>query len=201
MKLGMLIRHGESNINVNGVLSDEIDNNTLTEKGIKQVEHTVKEISAIKFDGIVSSPIKRAKETAEIIARELNIDLQFDDRLREIGLGKANGRKISEFKNDLYSGHISGKIRKSLEMEEWNHLVQRVVEAITEYDGKMIFVSHSDPIRAAISYCLDMGEPETYGISLKNASFTALDIDHKKLFCIGSVEITESVIAHMQEKS
>ncbi|MGC8609354.1 MAG: 2,3-diphosphoglycerate-dependent phosphoglycerate mutase [Thermoplasmata archaeon] len=200
MKLGLLVRHGESDINVKGTLSDEIDNNKLTEKGKKQVEHTAREISGIKFDRIVSSPIGRTRETAKILADYLGIEVLIDDRLREIGLGKANGRKIDEFRNTLYSGHISGKIRETLEMERWDHLVLRVTEAISAYEGKTIFVSHSDPIRAAISYCLDMGESETYGISLKNASFTAMEIENKKLYCIGSVEMTEKLMKYLQEK-
>ncbi len=190
----LFIRHGESDINVRGILSDSTENNNLTEKGIKQVKRTGEQLKSLKFDGIVSSPVRRAYETAKIISNHVNLDIIKDDRLREINLGKANGHNINEFIEELYpNSHITGKIRKELEMEGWDHLISRVESCMNDYQGKYIFVSHSDPIRAAIAHTLNMGEGDTYGITLKNASITCIDAARNKLLCIGAINLDEKI--------
>ncbi|CAC12468.1 hypothetical protein [Thermoplasma acidophilum] len=193
MKIAILIRHGESDINVKGILSDTIDNNMLTEKGMRQAEHAAAELKGIDIKNFYSSPIKRAFDTAQIIADSFNKDVVTDQRLIEIGLGKARGRKANEFTNGLYSGHITGKIREDLEMEKWDSLQKRVVEAIASREGINVYVTHSDPIRAAISYFLEMGEEETYGLSIKNASMTVIDVEIGRILTLGAISMTDSV--------
>ncbi len=190
----LFIRHGESDINVYGILSDSTENNSLTERGIKQARRTGEQLKGVRFDGIVSSPVRRAYETAKIISEYVNLDVIRDDRLREVKLGKANGHNINEFMEELYpNSHITGKIREELEMEGWEHLISRIVSCMDDYNGKYIFVSHSDPIRAAIAYTLNMDEGDTYGITVKNASITGIDTDKKKLLCIGSINLDDKI--------
>ena len=190
----LFIRHGESDINVYGILSDSTENNSLTERGIKQARRTGEQLKGVRFDGIVSSPVRRAYETAKIISEYVNLDVIRDDRLREVKLGKANGHNINEFMEELYpKSHITGKIREELEMEGWEHLISRIVSCMDDYNGKYIFVSHSDPIRAAIAYTLNMDEGDTYGITVKNASITGIDTDKKKLLCIGSINLDDKI--------
>ncbi|WP_287950557.1 histidine phosphatase family protein, partial [Acidiplasma sp.] len=93
----IFIRHGESNINVLGVLSGDSDVSGLTEKGMAQARRTAEQLSGIKIDGIISSPLKRAFETAKIIGEVLNIDVKTDERLIEVNLGRAKEKKINEF--------------------------------------------------------------------------------------------------------
>ncbi len=190
----LFIRHGESDINVYGILSDSTENNSLTERGIKQARRTGEQLKGVRFDGIVSSPVRRAYETAKIISEYVNLDVIRDDRLREVKLGKANGHNINEFMEELYpNSHITGKIREELEMEGWEHLISRIVSCMDDYNGKYIFVSHSDPIRAAIAYTLNMDEGDTYGITVKNASITGIDTDKKKVLCIGSINLDDKI--------
>ncbi|KAA8922715.1 2,3-diphosphoglycerate-dependent phosphoglycerate mutase [Thermoplasma sp.] len=200
MKIAILIRHGESDINVKGILSDTIDNNMLTEKGMRQAEHAASELKGLDIKNFYSSPIKRAFETAQIIADAFNKDVVTDQRLLEIGLGKARGRKASEFHDELYGGHITGKIREDLEMEKWESLQRRVVEAIASRDGINVYVTHSDPVRAAVSYFLEMGEEETYGLSIKNASMTVIDVEIGKPLTIGAISITDRVRNYLKDQ-
>ncbi|WP_297217663.1 2,3-diphosphoglycerate-dependent phosphoglycerate mutase [Thermoplasma sp.] len=200
MKIAILIRHGESDINVKGILSDTIDNNMLTEKGIMQAQHTAKELQGLDIKNFYSSPIKRAFDTAQVIADAFNKDVVTDQRLLEIGLGKARGRRANEFKDDLYSGHITGKVREELGMEKWESLQKRVVEAIASRDGINVYVTHSDPVRAAVSYFLEMGEEETYGLSIKNASMTIIDVEIGKLITLGSITITDRVREYLNRR-
>ncbi|AAT44031.1 2,3-diphosphoglycerate-dependent phosphoglycerate mutase [Picrophilus oshimae] len=190
----ILIRHGESDINIAGLLSHDIDNNKLTERGIKQVERTAEQLIGLKIDRIVSSPVKRAAQTADIIGKIINVNVVYDDRLKEIDLGSANNHHVSEYRDELYpNAHIHGDLRNDLGFEPWDHLIKRMIDSLLSYDGNNIFVSHSDPIRAAASYYLNIDEPCSFGIDIKNASMTVIDIDNKKLLCLGAIYLDDGI--------
>ena len=58
-----VVRHGETNANVNGYLQGWT-NDPLNENGRKLAEITGRGMQGIKFDCCISSPLTRAKETA-----------------------------------------------------------------------------------------------------------------------------------------
>ncbi len=100
-----IVRHGESPVNVKGLVScwPEKIYSPLTRKGIKQVKEAAQKLKnnlprrkTGKIDLIFSSDILRTKLTAEIIAKELGLKIKFDKRLRDVDLGKFNGRHINE---------------------------------------------------------------------------------------------------------
>ncbi len=97
-----VVRHGQVPSNVEGIISGSTDEQ-LTEKGIEQAIKIKKELQSIKFDVVYSSPIARAKQTAEIIAPQNNIIL--DPRLAERD-----------------PGIMLGKSRKSIDKNAWNSL-------------------------------------------------------------------------------
>jgi broad specificity phosphatase PhoE len=90
-----VVRHGETNANVNGYLQGWT-NDPLNENGRKLAEITGRGMQGIKFDCCISSPLTRAKETAEIILRESgnDIPIQFDERIKEINLGDWERKKF-----------------------------------------------------------------------------------------------------------
>ena len=86
------VRHGESEANQRGIFAGQKEDSVLTEKGKEQARATAQEIENenLKIDKIVSSPLKRTKETAEIIAKEIGFDvlkIYFDNRVIEYDMG------------------------------------------------------------------------------------------------------------------
>ena len=63
----VVIRHGESDANKNGIISDKTVDHPLTERGIAQAGHTAKDLKAERFELVVSSSRKRALDTAQIV--------------------------------------------------------------------------------------------------------------------------------------
>ena len=96
MKL-YIIRHGETALNVNGVMQGRIDE-PLNENGRNLAVLTGRGMKGIRFDACISSPLGRAVETAELVLRESGNDvpIRIDDRLLEMDFGEIDGRKISE---------------------------------------------------------------------------------------------------------
>lgn len=78
-----LIRHAESIYNEKKLLQGQVDCE-LSEKGLSDTKEKAKNFPS-DFDICFSSPLKRTKQTAEILVPNLNVI--YDDRLMEIGLG------------------------------------------------------------------------------------------------------------------
>ncbi len=94
-----LLRHGESLKNVKDFEScwPEKRKVPLTKKGKKQAVKAGKDLKSKKIDLIFTSDILRAKQTAEIVGKELGLKPYLDKRLREIGLGIFNGMSFKDF--------------------------------------------------------------------------------------------------------
>lgn len=90
-----VVRHGETRSNVEGFLQGWT-NDPLNENGVKLAEVTGKGMRGIKFDYCISSPLIRARQTAEIILRETgnNTPIFFDDRIKEINMGNWERKKF-----------------------------------------------------------------------------------------------------------
>lgn len=89
------VRHGESEANVVGLFAGQKEDSVLTEKGREQALMTAQEIKKIhNIDKIISSPLKRALETAQIIAKELGIssyDIIIEKQIIEYDMGSLTG--------------------------------------------------------------------------------------------------------------
>lgn len=108
MKL-YIMRHGETAWNVEGRLQGQSDTE-LNENGVRLAKVTAEGLKNIPFDLGISSPLRRAKHTAELVLAGRNVPLTTDDRLMELSFGsweglgcRVNNFEIpSEHFNDFY---------------------------------------------------------------------------------------------------
>jgi len=184
MKYVILIRHGESYTNRNGILSSELNRYRLTEEGIEQARFTGEQLNGLKFDGIISSPILRAVETANIINQYLNLEIKTDNRAIESDFGEYNGKRIVD---------IPDKSRDELGMESFESQTSRMIDLINSYNGNYIVVSHSFPIRCVLANYLKLGEIESFGMDIRHASMSVIDAEKEKILAIGSLLISPEI--------
>lgn len=100
----IFLRHGESEANLIDVFQGQSDTN-LTERGRTQTRLLADRWKAQerRFDAILSSPLLRARQTAEIIQQKLESPVEFDSIWQERNTGKLTGMDRQEFINsELY---------------------------------------------------------------------------------------------------
>ena len=95
MKL-YLVRHGRTEWNINKLIQGRIDV-PLNEIGIKDAKRNSKKLKNIKFDVCYCSPLKRAKETADIII-DKKCDIIISDLITERDVGRLEGTTINSYK-------------------------------------------------------------------------------------------------------
>jgi probable phosphoglycerate mutase len=88
-------RHGETDYNVQKRYTGSTDI-PLNTTGIRQAENLSNKLSDIKFDIIISSPLLRAKQTAEIINKSFNTPIVIMDEFSEINAGVYEGLTRAE---------------------------------------------------------------------------------------------------------
>ncbi len=91
----ILIRHGETDWNVEGRYQGQADP-PLNARGLEQARKLAAELSEVGIEIIYSSPLRRAWQTAEVIARALGVPLHPEPRLMEIHQGDWEGRLRAE---------------------------------------------------------------------------------------------------------
>ena len=90
-----LLRHGESVGNQTGLLQGQSDF-PLSSTGVEQARALAKDWKSVdvKFDLIISSPLLRAAQTAEIIANCLKIPIEFEPAWKERDFGRLQGSEL-----------------------------------------------------------------------------------------------------------
>ena len=162
-KLIYFVRHGETESNVKGIRQGP--EGPLSAKGREQALATAKRFP--KYKGrpqvIISSPFERAKETAEIIGKELNMKVKFSNLLKE---RKNPTEIIGHFGSEIEVRKIIDRIDKSYHADdlrvsdEENFMdlkkrAKKLLGYISRRNAKrIIMVTHGIFLKMVISYML-----------------------------------------------
>ena len=198
MPLAIFMRHGEADNNVNRILVGRHIESHLTENGRQQVRDTANYLKGIQVDKVFVSPVIRARETAEIVCDVISLDYEIDERLYEIELGKLVGMNYEDIidkHGNLFLKFYSGD-KQMLDyygVESFTSVKMRIKhlldETIERYpDKNIIFVTHLDPIKAAISLLLDLKPEALYQWHIRNAALTILKHE-SKIFSLSGVNV------------
>ena len=198
MPLAIFMRHGEADNNVNRILVGRHIESHLTENGRQQVRDTANYLKEILVDKVLVSPVIRARETAEIVCDVINLDYEIDERLYEIELGKLVGMNYEDIidkHGNLFLKFYSGdeQMLDDYGVESFTSVKMRIKhlldEAIERYpDKNIVFVTHLDPIKAAISLLLDLKPEALYQWHIRNAALTILKHE-SKIFSLSGVNV------------
>ena len=186
----LLVRHGESEGNVQGLIQGQLDL-PLTEVGRAQGKAVAERLkSEGGADRIVASPLARAFETSQAIARALDLPVTTDDRLKEYDFGdEVSGltirQTIERFPGWRWTSERDPSYVSLPGEEGLPVLDARVAEVVAElfgFEGRTIVVTHGGVVTSALNFAVRMhgategGSPRV-GFLMKNCAITELDRD------------------------
>lgn len=137
------VRHGESEANERGIFASQKEDSPLNEKGREQAMITAQQIMSegIKIDRVVSSPLKRAFETAEIIAKELGFStskIVIDEGVTEYDMGSLTGTPIHKISSrELISA------QNAEDTEAFRNRVYLTIKEFSKSPENILIVSHA----------------------------------------------------------
>ncbi len=170
-----MVRHGEAESNVLGILSSNPKtNHHLTEKGRMQAKDIAKEIDGMKIDIIYASPFVRTTETAQIIAENIGYDgekIVFDERLHEIFAGDLDGMVDAEYQA-FFESREAKFTKTPPNGENYQDVKKRMTEFLYDINAKnegknILIVSHNTPLW--LMYMGALGMTERQGMDMREA--------------------------------
>ena len=149
------LRHGDSEKNKLDLVAcfPEAKEYHLTAKGREQVKKAAKWLETKKVDLIYASDLIRTRESAEIIAKDLRLDVKLDKRLRELNYGTYNNKTHTEFKK-FFKDNTNFEERfkhAPPQGENWQQLVKRMLGLLAWLEERheqknILLISHGDPL-------------------------------------------------------
>ena len=152
----LFLRHGEVQ-NDKDVFYANLPGFYLSEKGELQAKDASKKIKKLfTIQKIISSPLLRARQTADIISRELSIKVEVSHNIIEwSGPNEWIGKTIKEIKiTDSFKNYNNNPLNLKNTLESLKNVHDRFKLDYEKYENTL-FVSHQDTIRAFTYYYLE----------------------------------------------
>jgi len=180
----ILVRHGESELNRDGIFYGQLDPG-LTEKGVRQAEEAKEVLKTFHYDEIYVSDLVRARDTARILNHR-ELDLTETKRLRELNFGIFEGLKYDEILSKYPE-------EEALWREQWQdydykngesvrELQKRAVDFVEEkIDEKkdILVVAHWGVINCVLSHYLTGGLEGYWKFATDNCGIAVINFRDK----------------------
>jgi probable phosphoglycerate mutase len=183
-----IVRHGETEWNKTMQLQGHKDS-PLTEKGMAQAELLAETIKLRKFDILITSDLGRAIHTAQIINKNLKLNIIIDRNLRERAFGIMEGltrEEISVKYKDVFDGymqrHVTFEIPEGESLTEFNIRILEAFQQISRsYKNKTILmVAHGGVLDCVIRRVFNMELGADRPFSIFNTSVNTITIDGER---------------------
>lgn len=176
-----LIRHAEHSL-PRGTLAGRLPGVYLSERGKEQARALARRLRAARLAVVYSSPLERARQTAELIAAPHRLTVSLLEAAVEIDFGGWEGKTFDELADDPHwrRWNETRSLARCPGGESMQEVQARFVDELSAVarrcDGlEVAIVSHGDPIRAAVAWWLG----------------TPLDLIHRFEIAIGSLTIAD----------
>jgi probable phosphoglycerate mutase len=177
----ILVRHGESSANAQGLLVGRTDAE-LTEKGRAQAA-SVRQLLHAPVRALRTSPLRRAQDTAALLGA--GVPAEVDARWIEVDYGEYECQPLRDVPADVWREWRRSPDFRPPGGETLAEVDARVTAACGELfaddgagaratDGDVVVVSHVTPIKAAVAWALGLGAELSWRLHLQTASVTRI---------------------------
>ncbi len=193
MPIILLIRHGENDYVKTGKFAGRIPGVHLNEKGQQEAREIADGLKDVPLSAVYSSPLERAIETAQPLAKTRKLKITVAEGLIETDIGDWKGleikkaRKLPEWKSVQNSPSRFRFPKGESFQEEQTRLVNAMEKIIKNHepDDLVAIFSHADPIKLIIAFYLGMPLDHFQRIACGTGSLSILNLDKKGAMLIG----------------
>lgn len=195
MPIILLVRHGQTDWNVSGRIMGARPV-PLNQTGVTQVARLALQLAIVKNPALYSSPIRRARQTADILAATLHVPVREEPDLREIGTGEWEGRYWHELEDDPIRVNFYRLVEEARPPggETLGEVQRRAVAAVERLiqatgGNPIVAVTHADVIRTIVAHYLNTDLQTVRHMQIGHASVTALALNGSsaRLLCLNSL--------------
>jgi probable phosphomutase (TIGR03848 family) len=155
----LLIRHGATDAQKQGVLTGWAPGVHLNQEGRTQAEALARRLAAVEIEAIYASPLERTMETAAIIAAPHGLPVLAREELGEVRFGRWSGESLERLrKRRLWRAvQLAPSTMRFPGGESFREMQARIVAELERLRARharqtIVVVSHSDVIKAAVAH-------------------------------------------------
>ena len=178
----ILVRHAPHMLQGKSLVG-RTDGIGLSPEGRALLGQLAERFAGAEVDAVLCSPLERTRQTAAAIAGRLGIEVEVAPELNEIDYGDWTGRTFAEVEHEprwiAWNTFRSGTRLPGAEtMIEIQARVLRLVERLRERypHGRVVLVSHGDPIRAVLLHFLGMSTDFIHRLEVDPGSVSILAV-------------------------
>ena len=202
-----LVRHGECEGNIKGMFRGRTDF-PLNKRGFIQAQDLARELKSFPLKYIYTSPLVRARQTAEAIGEQCGVEVKAEEGFNNIKLGSWEGRFMKEIAGQYPEEwelwiHNPEKLRVK-NMETLYDVQKRTKvcldSLVSQHNGEVLtVVSHRAVLKPLISACLNIASPYFWKIHLDTASYSLLSYKKDKGYCLIQLNQTKHLKEYVTE--
>jgi probable phosphoglycerate mutase len=181
----LLVRHGKTDwlIPPANRFAGRLPGISLNGEGRAEAEAVGRRLARTAIDRVISSPLERTRETAEMIARHVGAPVTVDDRLIETGLGPWEGMVVAEVRGRYPEAWAAWRTTPTdvpmAGLEPVGAMADRMAACAQDAaarGGVTLLVSHQDPILALVCRFLDLHLNTMRRLDIATASLTIFEV-------------------------
>ena len=181
----ILVRHGQTAWNTEEVFRGQIDIE-LDDTGLKQAELLAEYLDQRELEAVYSSPLKRAVQTAEAIARRHGLAVEITPGLNDIDFGEWQGLSLQEVRSrfsEPFAAWVSEPHRVRIPSgESLDDVRQRALtlvnQVVEKHEGKVIaLVSHRVVNKVLICALLGLDNSHFWDVRIDTCGMTTFEFD------------------------
>jgi len=188
----LLIRHGENDLSKRGVLAGRLPAVHLNETGRRQAQELAEALCRLPIKAVYSSPLERAVETAEPLAKALGIRVRQNEGLIESDVGVWQGKSVRRLALTRYwttvqrapsrASHPGGESF----LETQLRIVSTLESIVSRHRPKDMIacVFHSDPIKLAVAHFVGLPLDNFQRLGCDPGSVTMLSVGQSNAMLI-----------------
>jgi probable phosphoglycerate mutase len=181
----LFIRHGQSTWNAEHRLPGQVPGISLTDAGRQQAARLADALSVLPISAIITSPLERARETAEILAEARHLPLQFEPALMDTDMGDWAGKDYNEMRksNEAWKAFVRNPTVAPPGVESFPQVQERAVTAVERWrareDGGAFpaFVTHADVVKLLLAHYTGLEAGRAGSLFIDNASVSIVELE------------------------
>lgn len=185
----LFIRHGQTTWNKEQKLPGQLPGIPLTDKGKQQATELAEALKEIPISAIISSPLERARETADYIAQGRDLEVQLEPQLMDTEIGRWAGQNYDELsKNDAeWKAYVRDPNVAPEGVETFPQVQQRALAAVERWSSQEstgpypAFVAHADVVKLLIAHYTGLDAARAGSLFIDNASVSLVEIDSENI--------------------
>ena len=185
----LFIRHGQTTWNAEHLLPGQLPGITLNDTGREQAACLADALALIPISTIISSPLERASETAEIVIQGRGIPIQLEPGLMDTDVGRWAGQNFNELANTDpdWKAYVKDPTVAPEGIETFPQVQQRALAAVERWRTKEdigaypAFVAHADVVKLLVAHYTGLEAARAGRLFIDNASVSLVEIDDEHI--------------------